>query len=980
MKSASDIKKKILEDLAREKALHAPELSEEPFDKVALAYEALANTDVTKEPIESTVGSIRCYMKSLLNTLEEDTLEKIRDAFSAANANIEDANAAISSPTTSSDAFLTNQCENEKVDDDGGDGGGRNEINVSELLLKNIKIHFENTLNTLEDKVCEKITDALCERVSADRYSLVTAKKKARNQLYVAREMGEMYRRSYDIASRFKMSEEVRVVEEQWESKFNTETDLLNDKIEHLEFRVRLISNKLVNSDDKCQSLESNLRDLRIEIDDLKKKLIASKNPRQKQVAAHSSRPQAAPSQHFEQRNTNITRINSSSNNSIGSVNNSAAVKEVPNVEEKTNLIQADESPEKSSDNKNVESKQENKIQDAKVDKPLSPTSNEEKEVPALYTIISTTNLSEDFNFIPNKMKSKLSGDESDEIESQTTIKSAVMESEASNVVIPIAEGTIKYDDETKNDIEDDHEKQEGVSALVGSEAVEAVDKARIGNEIVHPVGGNVEIAQNDVVITNDTEVKNDIDVIECEEPTTGPSIEIKLKESNKNNEESIPGNSSKVCKIEKSSISQELHRFNDLEERKQQDEALSLHVQEETERLANEKEDLTKQWDELDSRKAEFERYKNTMQLQQKQQQQRLLNEQEELRVEQREFIHEEGKRSISPTISIKSQDNDINSAAHTGIEGQQGSLDLLSEYGLSNDESGGIYGNGSHISFNPHVGNALTSSINKSEVGGNSNDDKMKLERMNTGLQGQLAQKELAYQELETRILSLEFQNTQLSDTMRSKSNEKEHMEKLHALQLLERGILLKELAKKVNDMNADAMKNKLRHQKQQNSVQNQVVVAGLNNNSGKNKSRTHSPVEIKQHVFEDKREDNVQKMLNASASAPIITDDYGLYMTSRGKDGGRAKDPNSFSSSNLPGVRNMNFLPDIKNSDIIENNLSSERTKELKSIRKEICGILSARYPEKLPSRKKNKQFLATAKEKHGKFQGREIEMKK
>ena len=60
-------------------------------------------------------------------------------------------------------------------------------------------------------------------------------------------------------------------------------------------------------------------------------------------------------------------------------------------------------------------------------------------------------------------------------------------------------------------------------------------------------------------------------------------------------------------------------------------------------------------------------------------------------------------------------------------------------------------------------------------------------------------------ARKELETRVLSLEYQNSKLSDRLRSDEAAQERQEKLHSLQMMERGILLRELAQQVNEMKA-------------------------------------------------------------------------------------------------------------------------------------------------------------------------------
>jgi hypothetical protein len=74
MKSIKQIKAEILKEIEAEKKMAKPELSEEPFLKAEAAYKELAETDVTKESIVSTVNHVRSFLHHLFGVLTDETL------------------------------------------------------------------------------------------------------------------------------------------------------------------------------------------------------------------------------------------------------------------------------------------------------------------------------------------------------------------------------------------------------------------------------------------------------------------------------------------------------------------------------------------------------------------------------------------------------------------------------------------------------------------------------------------------------------------------------------------------------------------------------------------------------------------------------------------------------------------------------------------------------------------------------------------
>lgn len=148
--SAKEIKNAILAELAAEKAARPPELSEEPtFDIVSAAYERLAQTDTTVEPLTATVDALRAFIREVFTKLVNDSCETMND---------------------------------EILDDDAFDRKHRTAGAFSEKLpekkkpqevLSDIRGNWERVMIAVEDGIAEKTTVMLNDRICADRHSLV---------------------------------------------------------------------------------------------------------------------------------------------------------------------------------------------------------------------------------------------------------------------------------------------------------------------------------------------------------------------------------------------------------------------------------------------------------------------------------------------------------------------------------------------------------------------------------------------------------------------------------------------------------------------------------------------------------------------------------------------------------------------------------------------------------------------------------------
>ena len=156
-------------------------------------------------------------------------------------------------------------------------------------------------------------------------------------------------------------------------------------------------------------------------------------------------------------------------------------------------------------------------------------------------------------------------------------------------------------------------------------------------------------------------------------------------------------------------------------------------------------------------------------------------------------------------------------------------------------------------------------------------------------------------AQKELQTKLLSLEFQNTQLSERLRVDEGYIEHQDKLHSLQLLERGILLRELAAQVNNLRAEAARKEAQAKaaKQKNSLAKKVKgIKPQEDPASSGDARDASPpkkrpelllpnVKIDLAGSSTDASDTQQspehaaakaRLLQSSASMPLLSDEYG------------------------------------------------------------------------------------------------------
>jgi hypothetical protein len=258
MMSVKEVKAAILKEIEAERKLAAPELVDEPFIKAEEAFNQLAEFDVTKESIGTTVGAMRDFLNHLFEILTKETLDTLKRT-EEENKETEKKKAEWQALP---DLLRKEGEEEEFVFKD-----------PVEIMEKDLKLTFERA----EEDVTEKLTQFLDDRIHADRNSLVREKKKAKKQLFVARETTEVFRRSYDESARARQAEELRVVDERWTKKFDAEVGEMTDKVEHLEFQRRLLTQTVKTRDEKVHELSELVADQKFQLKEMKTKLDTAK-------------------------------------------------------------------------------------------------------------------------------------------------------------------------------------------------------------------------------------------------------------------------------------------------------------------------------------------------------------------------------------------------------------------------------------------------------------------------------------------------------------------------------------------------------------------------------------------------------------------------------------------------------------------------------------------------------------------------------
>lgn len=392
--------------------------------------------------------------------------------------------------------------------------------------------------------------------------------------------------------------------------------------------------------------------------------------------------------------------------------------------------------------------------------------------------------------------------------------------------------------------------------------------------------------------------------------------------------------------------------------------------------------------------------------------------------------------KEVKQPVVSYRDISGQEYSMGRLGIEGAQGSLDLMSEYGLDRADDDGAETGPDFIKSSPRFATQTTtnSGIEAALAMALSEDHSyQRVNELDSSTLNRTDRKRLnllqedhakSLKEAADKIKSLEFQNVELADKLRAKIHEKQHAEKLHSLQLMERGVLLKELARQVTELKASLTLEKKKSAPAPKSPTHRGGLPIPDVNARKTKAeesaRAKTPVVLAQGKVVDSIQerndsdfvkDSFSRMLAASASMPILSDEYGTFraagtLNSRASSreaadtgfqtSGRIASPHNTSRGKTISSGKLNFLPDIlNNADVrvdkslevlrdfavnpqtrlgVTSDIPTPKLTELTNVRQQIVSMLSERYPQPTAE-----QMLAVKKAKDRALYEREMELK-
>jgi len=1215
--SAKEIKAQILKELAAEKAAQPPELSDEPdLDLVSAAYDRLAKTDVSSEPIQTTVGVIRVFMRDVLERLTHATIETLNEEL------------------LDEDAIKRKQSALGLGHKAGSDSRAPPVLvkKSPEEVISGIHDTWNRVTKGMEDGIADKITFVLNDRISADRYSLVAEKKKATKQLYASREVGELFRRSYDDRQRFQQQEEVRVVEKGWQGKFDEETTALQSRIEHLEFRERLITNKYTEADKLSHELAEQLAAVTAQVLELEAAERMGKSPK-KRCSGHTTHgplhgggghtpysPHSHTNPHSPAHTAHAAHANSMNLSLSGSEANSpttgptspaAAVERVsvqaaapaspvtlqqnpvhkdplgnesyniPRTRFTHNTYMSSGGGSVSVDSASAASargKKESSTAEASMEASTnSCRSNASSPVPML-EVDSITSHSVSRSVVRVK-----SPDKEAEVEGKITVGFAAEPGRPSAFVQQDSQSdagagselggvSTSQADADVNDSEDDVAETErtsteqdltqrthtteqdltqrthtsqgsvleksmesvasasagpsthrsdhaGGSSVYQSSAEESVaDSAEDADEeytremgTQYSLQGYVDAEEAAAEAEDDDMLDLDINEIEADaEEDAGDGCNLATRD-----DESVKSALARALSFDANALlsarsNGSHHSITSVGNQKHcpHCDELRREVAELKQHMVFVEEHLSKTRAQaragdaspltvatqgsvgsLEAVEASFYDIAASIHeppgmrgadVQGSNEDERSNRSQRSTReaIQTDELADDDNdggenspagasrgqsppmmsplspgqhtalggnfsvlsasyatidKELARPVVKYKDSEQTSNSR-HLGIEGAQGSLDLLSEYGLANNSAAIISTVTAANATDSHarlVEKALSSALGHSGSSLREGDllQTANLSRANQKKLNNLLQEHArAENEAKEKILSLEFQNVELADKLRSKNFEKSHSDKLHSLQLMERGILLKELARQVNDLKAllavEKKKNDPEPKKPTHRSGLPVPDVNVRKRANEENARAKTPVALAKGAIVDAIDLDTNKadagnegvsysrLLAASASMPFLSDDYGTYRQganlnsrtgSRETAGisfsasGRITSPHNTSRGKNISSGKINFLPDILNNTDVQvgadlaalkdysslkqlglgstkEHMNTQKALELSDVRKKIVTILSERYPP--PSAE---QLLAVSKAKQRALDQREMALK-
>ncbi len=1040
MQSIKDIKAAILAEIEAEKKLQEPEMVDEPFVKADEAFRELAEFDVTKESIGTTVGAMRGFLHQLFEVLTKETLETLKKA--------EEENKETEKKKQEWEALPEFMRKDEEFVF----------LNPLQIMEKEFNRSFEKA----EEEMTEKLTHFLDDRIHADRNSLVREKTKAKKQLYVAREMSEVFRRSYDQAARYRQEEDTRVLDEKWNNKFTTETTELKDKIEHLEFQRRLQAQTIKTRDQQLEESKEKIEEQKLALKDMKVKLdVAKKSSKGGRggggghsmahgYGAAGGAAHGAGASHSAPWNPNHTTTSSLSPHSSGHTTRVAEGKEGNNSSNNA-------SPDGKGSGGNDESSavQKNNPDAAKA----GVEDAAKKSLPSSDAAMSGA---------PAKTAEAMTQTEADGDAKAASSSGEIKEADPVVVVVSQRLAEAKEMVATASaDVDKEEQKQTGEAKGEAEPASLSPSTAAV-EEKVDPV---VESVINDPADSGDHTNASDAPV-ESLPPRDSPGAHSQLKKQTSSSSflsttSDQPSQDAKEMRIEIEEMRAEIKKLRaklvEVVETSRSESPVPItsplsaarkggyyprlgsssessgdSLGLDSPRVANSP--LTKGYSDgvspmqvtasgsaviarpgreggAGATAAENED-NASLRISQGSNGLPIGLGPGEGSLERASSAAQEGIGSVSVSQSGRGV---ILSSTRGGIEGEQGSLDLMSGYGLSQERSqvvlqvvdpalnlenksvvsadGSRYSTNETLLADMRVGmagdNILQSYGSSNDIGG---DVERNMRTQLEGLQGELMTQMKKERELMEQLASRDLQVTSLGERMRESEKYKEEQEKLHSLQMLERGILLKELSQQVNDMRTQMRgmetsqkKTAKQHARELARVLSggtpaasssrpgtverrtpvQVPMSSVNVEKGLGAEHEHKPIAAvtsgSTSVIVDPTK-STSRMLAASSSMPLLSDEYGNYATT-GKDmrpnpgrlspvyklRGKSGEKTEFTMNDLDRDTRRVAL------DETANYMDPEKMDQLRSVRSQIVGMLSERYPPE----KRKQQMLAVDK---------------
>lgn len=178
----------------------------------------------------------------------------------------------------------------------------------SELMVKYIdqsqELNFQKIesiskfLGETNEEIVTHIIGLFDDKLSSDRASLIAYKKKILESLDMARLSVAQFRATYDAAARHRESEVVRIVVEEHDEKFRTETNALQEIIRQQEYSSAILTRKIEYLETEKKTISETVYKLTEELREAHMSLDEVKHLRKKVPRRHTEHPSHAHTVH----------------------------------------------------------------------------------------------------------------------------------------------------------------------------------------------------------------------------------------------------------------------------------------------------------------------------------------------------------------------------------------------------------------------------------------------------------------------------------------------------------------------------------------------------------------------------------------------------------------------------------------------------------------------------------------------------------